>query len=237
MVEEIQKWFNSSRDYHTGVDIYLKYGKDSRLINSFTENKVTPFKKQLLLDTLTQMMATGATQAPKKEAEAPKTEKHWPEDSKDDILNSLRSQWRPLYGKMTNLQARIHDIAERGQKDPEARLQAGQMAKEIVFLNKRIREIYAQKSYYEKNGSLPESTDKKIPEEVVSIGQLFKMRENECRYLRQATRRLKELKEDDPKRVGLILKAQSHEKTIIELNIKLERPEYEGIPARHTNNS
>jgi len=156
--------------------------------------------------------------------------KTWPSDDSNEVLTMLREQWRPKYGEMTNLQARIHDIAEAGNTDPNKRLEACQMAAKIIRLDKEIRKLYADKDYYLKNGTLPVK-----PIEIQVIGPIelvWARKQNLQRYLRDLAGKLKRESISDVKRNKWLPKWESHVAELKELNNRLERPENEGIPER-----
>src|SRR5437763_1793794 len=55
-------------------------------------------------------------------------------DDQDPVEKSLFTSWHPLFLERANLQSRILDVARQGQKDPEKKVEAGQMAHRILHL-------------------------------------------------------------------------------------------------------
>ena len=232
MHDAIRDWLNSSRNYAAGVSLYLKYGIDSRLLNCFKEPIESEFKKKLLLEELTRLyhshpLFTG--EDPPKEEEP--AEKHWPEAVADTPLSTLREEWRPLYGTLTNLQARIHDVAYAGLHDALKKEEAYQMAAEIVRLTNKINEIYYAKDYYLKHGKLP-STDPEPVATLLSNEDAYTKKKNIERYLRDLAKKLKRENISEIKRVKWLPKWDTLCKEITALNKQLNRPENEGIPER-----
>jgi hypothetical protein len=234
MQEEISNWLSGSRNYAVGVQLYLKSGKDPLLLNLFREPIETEFKHKKLASSL-QSLLNGTEKAivQQKTSTAKYLGNHnnWPPESSDEILTALREQWRPLYGKLTNLQARIHDIALSGKKSATKQMQACQMAGEIIDLDEQIRSIYSKKDYYLKHHKLPDEPFT-VPIQIGDDKIAWSRRENLKRYLRTLANQLSRHKISDAKRPKWLQKWNDHVAEIRELNKRFKRPDNEGIPPR-----
>ena len=233
MLEQIREWLNGNREYSSGVALVLRHSTDPRIINCFREPLETNFKRKKLVEVLTELYTDrpepAALRAPSQPA-LPPAEKTWPVDNTNEILASLREQWRPLYGEMTNYQARIHDIALQGVHDPQKKEEAHQMAKKIIDLNNKVNEIYARKAYFLKFGKLPDDTAEPIKE--ISSDTAFMRKKTVERYLRDLAAKLKRTELSDVKRTKWIPKWDSLCEELRALNKTLNRAENEGIPER-----
>jgi len=207
MQADLRAWLNGDRNYAAGIQLYLKHGTDARLRNCFLEPIPTDFKKKLLLQTLTDLYRGTAAAVVKKETTTTiylNGARNWPADTSDEIVTNLREQWRPLYGEM---------------------------AARIVELDKKIREIYADKSFYEKNQRLPDQRAA-TPEVIGPIEKVFARAEALKRYLRDLKKKLDRSEISDIKRNKWVVKWEEYCSELRQLNNRLQKPENEGIPDR-----
>lgn len=231
MFEAIREWLNSDRNYGAGVILALRYSTDPKIINCFKEQIQTDFKRKKLVEVLTELYKDQPKQQAVVKPQADIIQaKAWPADNKNEVLASLREQWRPLYGEMSNLQARIHDVALAGNHDPSKEMEAYQMAESIMRLNGQINEIYAKKEYFLKHGKLPDPVV--TVKADVSPDQAFMRKKTVERYLRDLANKLKRSELSDLKRNKWIPKWDNLCEEIRQLNQKLNRPSDEGIPQR-----
>jgi len=231
-MEPIVSWLNSSRSYQEGVNLYLKYGTDRLLRNCFMEPIETDFKRKKLVEALRGLLETTREEkqiVKKAETVIVSTGKQWPDDP-DDILTSLRERWRPLYGEMTMLQGRLHEVANQGQRVKEKKEEARQMAGRILELQDEINGIYAEKEYYQQHGSLPVPV--KTVEENISLEEAYRKKQNNERYLRDLAGKLSRTALTDHKRTKWLAKWDTLATQLRELNKKLNRAIDEGIPER-----
>jgi hypothetical protein len=195
-MEDIRNWFNTKKNYSDGVKLYLKYGKDPILIRLFTQEEKSQFKENKLASALNEILSSSiksakattivkAIPAEKKQLQVKPEQiarNRWP-DQCDEILSSLKYRWRELYGEMTNLQARLGDLARAGANDPNKRQEAARMALRILDLDEACDDIYSKKDYYVKHGNLPIETP---PIEIsVDPALWYKKLHNHQRYCRQ----------------------------------------------------
>lgn len=233
MTEPIVSWLNSSRSYQEGVKLYLEHGTNRLLRNCFLEPIETEFKRKKLVEALRGLLEQSReekTIVAQTETVYASTGKQWPQNTKDQILQSLRERWRPLYGEMTTLQGRIHEVAMQAKRDPSKKEEARLMAKRILELDDEIMGIYAEKEYYLKHGSLPVPV--KQIEEDISTEEAYRKKSNLERYLRDLAGKLDRAEISDHKRTKWLAKWNALSAQLIELNKKLKRAPNEGIPER-----
>lgn len=232
MREPIVSWLNGSRNYQEGVNLYLKYGTDRLLRNCFLEPIETPFKQKKLVECLRELLQN-CNKEKKIVQEAKEvvtvSGKQWPETT-DEILKSLRDRWRPLYGEMTMLQGRLHEVANQGARDPAKKEEARQMAQRILELEEAVYEIYAEKEYYTEHGKLPVAV--KAIEENITLEAAYRQKSNLERYLRDLANKLSRSELSDHKRTKWLTKWDALASQLMELNKKLNRATNEGIPER-----
>jgi hypothetical protein len=215
-MDDIRNWFNTRKKYPEGVKLYLKYGRDPILIRLFTEEKQSDFKENKLASALNQILSSNTTPAVTSLKQPPAAEKpiqtqtekiarnRWPEKC-DEILSSLKHRWRELYGEMTNLQARLGEVARAGATDPNKRQEAGRMALRILDLDGDCDDIYSKKDYYIEHGKLPIEIS---PIEISLDPALwYKRLQNHQRYSRQFRQDL----EKDPGNIDKAELLKKHE--------------------------
>jgi hypothetical protein len=220
-MEEIKNWLNSGGTYSEGVAIFCRHSTDKKLIQLFTTEMVTEFKKQKLKTAMKdlfrslpaarvdqkpvqqpvsaekqgKMISPGAGQpvaSPKVTKMSQKTPGRWSHpDDQDTVEKSLFDIWQPLFLEKTNLQSRILDIAKQGTKDPAKKDEAGQMAHRILNLARQIRKIYTQRDEYFATGSVP--VDEKPSARQYAIDPVIAHKEwkNAERYVRTMKNKLK----------------------------------------------
>jgi hypothetical protein len=237
-MKDVKDWLASSHSYQKGVSLYLKYGGDARYIRLFKEPIITDFKQSALLKQLkilyTEMQSSaGSNNISSQAAQPVNADKDysptsWVENTTDEYLMNLREQWRPLYGKRSNLQARIHDVASIGNTDAVKRQEAASMAAEIIRLSKQIKRIYDAKNEYIKMGaSAPTYEDIEpigSPEAIVIKWNNIK------RYLRELRRKINSPDVSLAKHEKWILAFEQYSKELSALNKQLNRPLNEGLP-------
>lgn len=157
---EITNWLNGPREYYAGAALYLSHGKDPVLKRVFSEPP-NDFKRKKLVEALRGLITTQVKV--ETQVEASKTtviatekraERQWPEQ-RDETLQALHLQWKPIFAEMMNLMNRIFDVAVLGQSDPYNKILAGQMAHRILDLDDMCDELYAKRDHYLQHGKLP----------------------------------------------------------------------------------
>lgn len=160
MKEQITNWLNGPRNYEAGAALYLAHGSDRVLKTVFSEPP-NDFKRKKLVEALRGLISKKVQQVAQIEISREtliireaKAARQWPEQ-RDETLNALRLQWKPIFAEMMNLMGRIFDIAVLGQSDPYNKILAGEMAHRILDLDDEIDELYVKRDYYLAHGKLP----------------------------------------------------------------------------------
>lgn len=137
----------------------------------------------------------------------------WPVEM-DETLQILHRYWKPLIAEKYNLQARIYDVAKRGQKDDASREQARIMALRILELRKQCRAIYDKRDHYLNHGELPREAPK--PSGISTEPKEWPLKlANAQKYLRDY--KAKYRKEDDAeKRQAIQVKINEYEAVVAE---------------------
>lgn len=216
MKELIVKWLTSGKQYEAGVAIYLKYGKDVKLRRVFLEAE-TDYKRKRLEQELRNLLHSTQVQEEKKEkivVNEVQPEKQWP-DAPDDVLKSLRAQWKPLYSRMCFLCDTIYDVAKAGETDSYKEQEACKMAHEIMRLDAECDAIYEKRDYYLKHGRLPK--EKEQMELAADPIGMVKQLENAKKYVRYYRGKMKE----DPKNESYPAKMNHYAKIVEEYKKRL----------------
>jgi hypothetical protein len=238
----IGNWLNGSRDYNTGLRIYLEHGKDQNLRRLFTSEGFSPFKQQKLLTALQELLAGQAgvittrihTGAPSSEtvpedkkstdnvnklapdanklANKAKLPRRWSE-AMDLVERALYDKWKPLYSEMLDLQARIGPLARQAEKDALKDQEASTGALRMLELDRMCDHIYQERNYYLEHKKLPDvKSDLEIDPDPLTWPTRLS---NHTRYLRDYKAKLR--KEHDPdKRIKLSANIEYQEKMITE---------------------
>lgn len=202
-VEILKHWLNSSRDYDTGVRLYLEYGDNDAFKDLFASEGQSAFKEQKLQSLLTDLYRNyqtpdaSATKKPLPPVEPATSHKRWPaQPITDPVILALWKKWRPMFSEMQSLQHRIYEVALAGQTDPNKSYEAGQMAFRIKDLEDDVQEIYSQRDFYIEHNQLPDAPKQPDEEIVDPIRWAIELKNNE-RYVRDY--RLKLGKDPDNK--------------------------------------
>lgn len=180
-MDDIRNWLNGSRDYASGVKLYLVRGSDPKLKQLFTAEGYSDFKNKKLQGALQALLAcvpktvTTVTKIettvqktpsvdktvkenPDKSAKPVKPQTRWSE-TRDEVEQALYDQWKPLYAELIDLQNRVGDVSRKAEKDPAMEPEARRMALRVLELDKVCEKIYSDRNYYLENKRLPESED------------------------------------------------------------------------------
>lgn len=219
-MEDVRNWLNGSKDYQTGIQLYLKYGDNDLLKRLLTQEGHSEYKFTRLVNALQQMLLTKKDPAkketpakavqlvtPKKETikEIP-IEKNWSE-KKDTVEQSLFLQWKQTYSEMMNLCARVGELSkEASEKNDKSKIdEAGRMALKILDLDDQCDRLYSDRDFYKANGRLP---DEENPIEISLDSTLWhKKLQNHERYARKFNGRI----EKDPTDTAAALLMQKHQ--------------------------
>lgn len=209
-MDAIRSWLKGPKHYNDGAALYLKHGTDIKLKRVFREAE-SPFKKQLLEDTLRKMLQKQVV-VEEKQAEQKVVaiasvgwpEKKWP-DERDNILQALWEQWKPLFAEMMYLCNTIYDVAKAGETDAAKKIEAGKMAHRILDIDEECDEIYRKRDHYLQHQALPQ--EEKAMELVVDPLKIPLALQNEQRYVRDYKNKLKK----DPTNIKAAEQLKKHE--------------------------
>jgi hypothetical protein len=183
-MDDIRKWLNGPREYHSGVELYLKHGNNKLLRRLFTAEDYSDFKKDKLTKALQDLTsekkppeqptpsggvkevltapAADIQTIPVGEPSIPKPRRRWSENM-DEVECSLFKKWKPLHSEMLDHQYCVGQLARGGLKNPVLKEKAGKMALDIIRLDQLCDEIYAQRNQYLDHGKHPEDFRPKKP--------------------------------------------------------------------------
>jgi hypothetical protein len=231
-MDVIRKWLNGSRDYDTGVQLYLEHGQDKKLQRLLTLEGYSEFKNKKLLAALQDLLASPGTSAviTAPAIPAPAINKTLPEAGKiapdanklankatpvrrwsevrDPVEQALFEAWKPLYAEMLDLVNRVGDVSRNAEQDPSLESQARTMALRVLELDAQCEQIYTKRNYYLENKKLPESKSDGAPDPDPRRWPVTLA--NHQRYVRDY--KSKFAKETDPeKRLKLAAQLKKHE--------------------------
>lgn len=218
-MDDVKNWLNGTQNYDAGVKLYLQYGHDKLLRLLFTKEAETAFKRSRLVQALKDLYQNfqhptspkAAIQRQLQKQNPAENFKYWPPAPiTDPVVMALYESWRPLYAEMMSLQARIHEVAIQGDKNPTKALEACQMTHRILDLDDQCDDIYAKRDYYYQSGQLPSLvvTTEVVGDPVRWVTNLA----NHQRYVRQYKSKLVK----DPKNVKYAVQLKNHEQKVQE---------------------
>jgi len=205
-MQEISEWFTNGCDYDSGVALYRRIGTDPALISLFEED-YTEFKQGVLEKALSELLESSnaevdpgpdfvASESKKFDLPAQVKRVHeWPNE-RDEYLQSLYEEWRPIFRKLKHFQHTIYEVALRSAEE------AGKMAHQIMDLDVQCESIYQRRDSYIKNGIVEPSTPGTT---VVDPIKWPLMLQNAERYVRRY-KRLVEKNPTDRKKIDLLRK-------------------------------
>jgi hypothetical protein len=143
-MELIRKWYNGSRNYAVGVQLYLQYGDDPAL-KAFFRNDHTPFREQKLAEELKALLLGDPPHVSEEQAghSFPRNN-----GSSDPIVEELFRQKSALHKEK--------DLLRHNLKHYPNDTERGVAAHQILKLRKQITAIWAKEQYYQQHGRLPE---------------------------------------------------------------------------------
>jgi hypothetical protein len=194
-MELIKKWLSGNRNYIVGAVLYKKFGSDEKLKKLF-ESRPDAYSQKRLVEELTKMADN------KRPPVAPLITDHSSRSempqSKDPVLKALRNEWLVPYKRMCYLQAELDRVTTddsfplydvNDKNSPEAIAKRKPIAFEILELEQQCMQIWARRSHYEKNGSLPEVKEQEeaVPTDPVELGKLIEATKRNIRRNKQLT--------------------------------------------------
>ena len=153
----VRAWLKGSKDYNTGVTLYLQFGADPLLKQSFRNEKETPFKKNKLLQVMQDLAANHTPVVHAEPAETSTTGflpayqqvRRWPgEQLKDELELEL---WNAYREKIKTQDLFRHALL-RMTSDAERR----EACEKIIRLDDEMDDIILQRDHYQQHGRLPD---------------------------------------------------------------------------------
>lgn len=190
----IKNWLNGKRNFTIGCILYNRYGQDEALKELFEKGK-TDYTEKKLLEELKAIAEPSAIS----NQQSAISNRHEPFPiSSNKILSSLRDKWMPLY---TEMNYKRHELDKfLFQKTDAATRRRGKLAMEILSLEKRCMQIWAQRDHYIEFGKLP--TQQK-PDPVIDPAKLVERYKNVQCYIRRYKMYLRKTP-GDPKNIALL---------------------------------
>lgn len=239
-MDVIRNWLNGSRDYQTGVQLYLEHGQHGLLKKLFTAEGFSDFKQQQLEKALSGLITPDQPKAPQGQKVAtiapvlstqaivslidasnnpdPERRRGW-SNPMDATEQSLFDKWKPLFSEMLDLQACLENVARQGLKDQTFKEEAGRMALRIIDLDKQCDAIYSDRDYYLAHKKLPEA--KSNLDISLDPAQWPLKLQNHQRYLREYKKKL-EKETDADKRLKITQNIQQQEDYVAEYKKRLK---------------
>ncbi|MDJ1480279.1 hypothetical protein QNI16_07270 [Cytophagaceae bacterium YF14B1] len=137
----IQQWLIGTQDYKAGVELYQKFGKSAVWKNILSQGE-TEYNRDKLLSLLTELAGELAS----KPVAAPKLEVHRPAPEPGSLLDKVKSEWVPLYKRMSFLHTQLTHLPAK---------ERGELAFEILSLDKQINQIWKKEKFVQQHGQLP----------------------------------------------------------------------------------
>lgn len=144
----ISNWLTGSRSFSYGVILYNRFGNDDELKKLFEKGK-TDFAEKKLLQVLQSLVNEKTNDAM---SYTPQGSGVMPE-ARDPVLIALRNQWMPHFTQMNYLRHEIDKYLDRNSESSMAK--RGELARDILLLEKKCMAVWAKRDYYERTGKLP----------------------------------------------------------------------------------
>ena len=192
MKVEINKWLQGSRDYHQGVALYLKYGRNPTLQRKFQRKENKMFRQKLEYE-LAKLAGYSAVPGKKKSSQ-PETET--PESTSSEIAKDTTrhlTAWRDLpievkdmilerdklMEKRKKLHAGFHEMPGTNHKANKQK--RADLLQQIKDLSKDIRALVQAIRHYDSYKKLPDGFIKKGSKEDLQK-QYNNLKSNKSKY-------------------------------------------------------
>lgn len=147
-MELIRQWFNGSRDYSVGVQLYLQYGHDNAL-KAFFQGGQTPIREQRLAEELKALViGTVQLSAPETDLTPASYELTNNIGSDDPVVEDLYRQKAALHKQKDLLRHNLDNFPSDSER--------GAAAHQILRFRRQITAIWEKEIYYKQHGRLPE---------------------------------------------------------------------------------
>lgn len=170
-MELIRAWLSGSKDYNTGVTLYLQFGGDNLLKQSFRNEKETPFKKNKLLQVMKDLVvnhtpvnhANASANTQEGFLPAQQAVRRWPgEQIKDEIELTLWSCYRDKIKEQDYLRHHLLSMPSDEQRRQSCEL--------IIRLDDEMDDIILQRDHYKQHRALPDPPATAYEVDPVRIG-------------------------------------------------------------------
>ena len=222
MKQEIINWLESPRDYSTGVDLYLKYGKNNNFKRTFP-NRENRYANKLAYE-LAKLAGISLVEYHKNyqkrvfQPVAVGSKKQIPE-----IIKKIKSELADLHRLRSHLHRKMTEIDP--ENSPDNMLKRKVLLSDIKKISSRSDLLYEAKESYFNNGILPDSSilllptkDKTLtPPNALSGEDRIKRRANLRSSLSKDKRKIEGMP-DGPKKEKILTRLAIKEKEIQELN-------------------
>ncbi|MDJ1472841.1 hypothetical protein [Xanthocytophaga flava] len=142
----IQQWLIGGQDYKAGVELYQKFGNSSVWKNILSQGE-TEYNRDKLLSLLTDLSKENhAEKLASKPVAAPKPEVYKPAPEPGSLLDQVKSEWLPLYKRMSFLHTQLTHLPAK---------ERGEIAFEILRLDKEVNQIWKKEKFIREHGQLP----------------------------------------------------------------------------------
>ena len=172
-MQDLENWF-TNKDYATGVMLYSKYGKYKSVLRllQLGENDL---RRSKLLDCMNRLrVSVGAEVEERSKAKSIATpytssSSQITVDAKatPQAILQLDKKWKPLYGEMATLHARLLAVDTKEMRYS--------LAMRITDLHSEITGYWEQIAYYKQHGKMPEKVLRKKVKEGITSSDLRKL--------------------------------------------------------------
>ena len=183
MDHEIFSWLNSEQDYPSGLLLYDRYYKNSKLGRILRIGGATGKNRLTLAYELGKVYSPMISTHPAKAEESRVPEEENPPDRIPAIqIEDLRQRQKMIYKMLDNLHAVLEYRPVQERKE---------IAFQILDLDEHLKELAGQIAHYEKHGVIPV---KQMPETKRKISELNEVELIQCQHnLRTYVARYKRL--------------------------------------------
>jgi len=147
MKELIENWLSGRRSYTYGAILYNKFGSDEKLKDLFSRPK-TDYSQELMVEKLKEIISDASTKPAAQDFSYEKMP-----DAADPVLKAMKDEWMPAFTEMNYLRHQLDKWLEDDSKEAQAK--RGELALQILTLEKQCMAVWAKRDHYLKHGTLP----------------------------------------------------------------------------------
>ena len=146
--ELLVKWLNGKRNYTVGMVLYGQFGNDESIIKQLAAGK-NNYSEKLLLDKINALAEGEET---KVTGPVVSNYEVMPDDT-DKVLQSLKDKWMPMFTEMNYKRHALDKLLD--DTFETSGIKRGQLAMEILNLEKNCIHVWQDRDYYLKHKTLP----------------------------------------------------------------------------------